>query len=464
MRPEDEPGVRFTPPELARRLARIVRDGTRGVLDPACGDGELLIAAWETGRGRGLRAEQIHGIERDAARAATARRRLAHATGRADVATIVVADALDPRTPWPADADVIANPPWVSFSGRQSATRDARVSAAASTAARSGWPSLHGAFLERIAEHVAQHAARAAVLVPAATCELDGYGAVRRAVTALARLTSAPLELGESAFPGVVEPAALIELEPWRPADAADRRGSRESWLRAAPDDAMRLAALDDHPRLDPACFGDIGVHTGNSARQLLASTNAGDPFVREGRDLEAFRIGPPRLRLNVALERTSERRFRYGDFARYERTPVLVRQTADRPIAALHTAPTYFRNTLLACWPPAELDPAFVVAVLNSTIAASWHRLRFLDARQRTFPQVKVAHLRALPFPFVRRSSDAERHDRIASLVRGFGAERSGEDARRRARIDREVELAYGLDAAATRLLRDRDPREARS
>ena len=120
-------------------------------------------------------------------------------------------------------------------------------------------------------------------------------------------------------------------------------------------------------------------------------------------------------------LPRAPERRFRFAPLERYRSVPVLLRQTADRPLAALHTAPTYFRNSLLACIPPPELDPAYVVAVLNSPVAALWHRIRFRDARQRTFPQVKVGHLRTQPLPIARREQAPEHHDEIAALARAL-------------------------------------------
>jgi hypothetical protein len=37
---------------------------------------------------------------------------------------------------------------------------------------------------------------------------------------------------------------------------------------------------------------------------------------------------------------------------------------------------------------------------VFNSETVARIHRAMFRDARQRSFPQVKISHLRALPIP----------------------------------------------------------------
>jgi hypothetical protein len=113
--------------------------------------------------------------------------------------------------------------------------------------------------------------------------------------------------------------------------------------------------------------------------------------------------------------------RFRVGPLERYVSFPALVRQTADRPIAALHARPGYFRNSLLACRHLPDLDAAVVVAFLNGPVANAWHRVCHRDARQRAFPQVKVSHLAGQPFPFTRRAESPSLHDELAARVRAL-------------------------------------------
>ena len=83
---EGRQGVVFTPPELARRLAEpllaSLEPGTP-ILDPACGDGALLLAALEGLGGGPEAAERLHGIEIESDLANRARRRLAAARGGA---------------------------------------------------------------------------------------------------------------------------------------------------------------------------------------------------------------------------------------------------------------------------------------------------------------------------------------------------------------------------------------------
>jgi len=225
----------------------------------------------------------------------------------------------------------------------------------------------------------------------------------------------------------VLEPAVLLDLQGREP--GAEDRASRWSERAPLPDALRRLERL---PRLPAASFGDPGVHTGNCSRQLVfEEPGPGRAALREGRDLGEYELASPRRFLQLELVADAEHRFRIPAAGRLERVPVLLRQTADRPRAALHRPAARFRNSLLACSPPPELAPAFVVGVLNSCAVALWHRAHTADARQKSFPQLKVAHLRALPFPIVDRERSPELHDRVASLVeeRGVSAQHEIEE-----------------------------------
>ena len=86
------------------------------------------------------------------------------------------------------------------------------------------------------------------------------------------------------------------------------------------------------------------------------------------------------------------------------------------------------------------------MVACLNSPVATAWHRLSFRDARQRTFPQVKVGHLRTQPFPIARRSENPALHDELAA--RATAPERADETG--------EIVLgAFGLTPAEAERVR---------
>jgi hypothetical protein len=430
-----------TPPALAARLARGL-SAPGGVLDPACGDGALLLAAWEASGRSPAVARGLAGIELDPERARRARERLRRVIGgpdgRAAARRIRQGDALLDGPAWLPGTAVLANPPWASLSGPRALHLSEGLRAAYRAhhaCLRAGWPSLHGAFLERIARHVARAGTEGRVLAPAPVLDRERYAPLRALLRGLVQLAGEPL--GDGAFPGVTESAALLVLTP-----LAARAGA-EVDAQAGPG-AELVQRLARHPRLPPGCFGDPGVHTGNAARDLvLRGTDAGEPL-RAGRDLRPYRLGPPSARLNTGHAPRPGQRFRVGLLERYRGVPVLVRQTADRPLAALHTEPGFFRNTLLACCPPPALDPAFAVAVLNSPLAAAWHRARFADARQAAFPQVKVGHLRQLPFPIAERRAAPALHDEIARRVRALAAGDGDVGA-----LERLVAEAYALGGA---------------
>jgi adenine-specific DNA-methyltransferase len=68
--PKKSSGIVYTPSALARFLADQAFDALQGadsirVLDPACGDGELLLAAAEVARSRGIHLEALVGYDTD---------------------------------------------------------------------------------------------------------------------------------------------------------------------------------------------------------------------------------------------------------------------------------------------------------------------------------------------------------------------------------------------------------------
>jgi hypothetical protein len=438
-------GAIYTPEALARRLAepftRPLGDGGPPLLDPACGEGALLLAALELRGGGPAQLEGLFGIELDPRRCARTRERLAQVTGQRPEELsdrIVCADALDPDCSWPPGTAILANPPWLSFSGRQAAPGGGPVH----HRGPGGWPSLQGAFLERIARHCAHQEQPARLLLPGSVLELEGYAALRQAIASLVHADGAPEELGENAFPGVLEPSVLLSLAPGAGEDLS-RSGERG---RANCDLMRRLRTF---PRFAPETFADAGVHTGNSGRLLVLEEAApGTALLRRGSDLAPYNLRPPCLHLRLDLERGPERRFRISAREHYAGFPILLRQTADRPMAALHRQPTYFRNSLLAARATPGLAPEFLVALLNGSIAAWWHRASFRDARQRSFPQVKIGHLRTQPTPIQERAQDAPLHDEVVRRVQALEPGADSFEAARQT-IDGLIVRAFGLERA---------------
>ncbi|MBM3977764.1 MAG: hypothetical protein FJ299_12345 [Planctomycetes bacterium] len=442
--PPRAPGQVPTPARLARRVAAELLDAAptvRSFLDPACGAGALLLALVAEWRARGRDGElELIGWDLDIRMLEQARAALEEEGGCRLHLRLERRDALARGARWPAGAAIAANPPWASYSGRQGIAAPRARSAG-------GWPSVHGDFAERIARHCALHAVPALVLLPAAWCELERYAPSRARVDSLPGLSCECELLGEHAFPGVIGSTALVHMRP-------SVRGSRPlepDLLRAL---RAHLAALSAWP---DECFGDVGVHTGNAADELVDRAPL-RPDLREGRDLGAFRLGGPRLALRAGLERLDGRRFRTGTLAGARSWPVLLRQTANRPIAAVHDPAAWFRNSLLACRPPADVSPDCAVALLNGPVAAHFHQLAHADARQRVFPQLKIAHLRAQRFPFASRAAAPALHDELARralALRGRAGAIDAEWESKRAALAELSTTAYHLPESLAHAVR---------
>jgi hypothetical protein len=376
-------GRYYTPAPLADEVVRRTLGPLRGrselsILDPACGEGVFLVQARRFLAGR--REIRLVGVDSDASAVQRAEKALPGADLRCG-------DAL--RMDWGTERfdAVIGNPPWVSFSGRHAKelSDGERRHYAMSFEAFSGWPSLHGLFLE-LAARLSR--GRAGLLLPAQVCDLEQYGPVRALVRRHGRVEEPCAYFGEEAFEGVSQPCCAVILDH-------DPRGTPGG---SAP---FAFSGVESTPsrrrRPPPETFGDIGVHTGNCAGALL---RPGGVPVRQGKDVRAYWLAPPSRTLLADRPKRDGEYYSIRPLERYRSVPILLRQTAARPIAALHTEPTYFRNSVLACYGIPGVPDELVVAWLNSSAVARIHQASVREAGQRTFPQLKIGHLRNLPMP----------------------------------------------------------------
>ncbi len=429
------------------------------ILDPAVGSGRFLLAALDVlaeaaghiAEGRAAIVRRcLFGVDVCPEAASLARRRLAEAAGveEGDLrANIMTADALLADLPLTLGVEafdaILANPPWISYSGRQAAAiaPQRRRELARRYAAFRQWPTTHGAFLELAARLLAP-GGRAALVLPEQVCHLAGYGAAREAALERCRFDPPPEPLGEDRFPGVTQPAALVFLHRPDPGCRAERRPGLSSAPTPYDDLTARiLARIERHPPAPPESFGDPGVHSGNSARLIIhTEPGPGRAPVREGRCIRAFGLAPAQKWLDVQPDLPDSHYCTIRPLATYRRARILIRQTAHRPIAAPHVQPTYFRNSILACYGVPGLDDTVLLGLLNSTLVAWWHRVRHADSRQRAFPQVKVSHLRALPL-----ARDAASLGPLAARLGALDPESSA-FARARRRLDAAVFQVYGL------------------
>ncbi len=358
---------------------------------------------------------------------------------------------------------VIGNPPWIAFAGRAAQPLPAERKAyfAAHYTTLKGYPTLHGLFVER-ALHLAPQGT-VALVVPSPIADLQGYRAVRRAVRASHTPCEPMLEFGQDAFESVTQPCfALIAdartgcaaLDPTSdlPFRLAERQRAGAVALEVKPPEALTL--ISRLPPFPPALFGEMGFQTtGRVTKELLLRAPQADarhhyPLL-EGRDVRPFWQGSPNLFLAPDRDVLTATRCRLRDRDDYARVRFVIRQTARFPIAALH-AGLPFRNSLLAGFTVDGMPPELVVGLLNSALYRAMHLAAQRDARQATFPQVKVGHLRALPAP----PEDAPRRAQIAALCvdlsKGGGESTLGEH------LDAAVFELFGVKTEAAREIRE--------
>jgi hypothetical protein len=174
----------------------------------------------------------------------------------------------------------------------------------------------------------------------------------------------------------------------------------------------------------------------------------AAEPDVRhsypllEGRDVQAFRVGMPRLFLNPDTVQLAKVRCRLRPHDEYRRVRFVVRQTAKVPIAARHNG-LPFRNSLLAGFAVPGFSAELMIGLLNSSLFRALHVSWRRDARQATFPQVKISHLRALPAP----PDNSLARERVANIAEDIC--RCGIDAELQAALDRAVFELFELSEA---------------
>ncbi|MEE9311273.1 MAG: N-6 DNA methylase [Planctomycetota bacterium] len=395
--PHSHGGI-FTPRTVALKLAAEIfslwpHKHAPDVLDPACGHGALLLAAieWATVNNshwlKHWADGGLRGWELNEDVAVVCRKVLQTALAECPVE---VRDSLASKDYEVADV-VLANPPWISFSGRHAQEISAERKARLSKQYRSfkGWPSLHTAFAE-LCVLLTRQGGVTGLLVPQQMADLAGYKTCREVIAELAKLECA-IELGEGIFNGVTEPTGMFVFSK-TPANNTGhwRLDEHPDWLKRA----LRF------PPLPATCFADPGVHTGNMSKLLIASEaepNAEPIYV--GKNIQPYCLAEPNHWLRD-IDAPEGKYFRVSKRDKYENADILVRQTAARPIAAKHKPKHLFRNSILLCYVPSEHDIDFILAILNSDAMATIHQAMHRDGRQRAFPQMKVSHLRALPIP----------------------------------------------------------------
>ena len=169
-----------------------------------------------------------------------------------------------------------------------------------------------------------------------------------------------------------------------------------------------------------------------------------------EGKQITRYGCGETSRVLRLDYQPEPGEYFRISAKQRYGDTPFVIRQTAAYPIVGPRRGATYFRNSLLALYPPTDgSDIRYLVGLLNSRLMRHVYRRLVTESRQKAFPQVKVRSLRMLPIRKIdmRNARDKAMHDRIVWLVQAM-LDAGGQDATIDAELDAAIFELYGLKA----------------
>ncbi len=325
---------------------------------------------------------------------------------------------------------VIGNPPYTSFSGRQAVRLDPGEEEYLRAAyTLDGWATSHGIFLEKSAMSLAR--SFLGMIVPDQVGHLEGYESIRRTISSVCQIVEVRY-WGERVFKNVVTPALTLVAKR---GDAGPTRVTEENGT------TVQFPLSPGRPWTDPtadrmidrvkdcceslgALVADPGVHTGNCSKKLVLPLEAAPRSavpVLEGKQIGRYRCEKPAKVLNLGYRPGDGEYFTVKSEKRYADATFVIRQTAAYPIVGPREHASYFRNSLLALYPPGNgTDIRYHVALLNSTLLRYFYGRLIRESRQRAFPQVKVGSLRRLPIRVIDHTnpSDQAAHDRLVDLV----------------------------------------------
>ncbi|HKA90913.1 MAG TPA: TaqI-like C-terminal specificity domain-containing protein [Haliangiales bacterium] len=460
-----ERGVYYTPPAVAKALveqalaALPAPPASARILDPACGAGTFLVAAYRSLRERLPRARpaellaRLEGMDVDADAVALANAALSAEAGIP--ARVARAGDFLARVPAPRFHAVVGNPPW----GQKSVT----LPPAAKAALAARFPSSRGIFdwfrpfVEAGVRALAPGGACALVLPDIVL--LKNYEATRRFL--LDELTLLALDhLGMAFADATIDAVALVGVRVPAPAGHAVR-ASVDGLSHAIPQDAFRrtpratfnlhltaeargrIRHLDRFRRLGEVVEVHEGVHSGNVRDELFVAGRVDAscrPLLLGRGELAPYRIvwGGRWLRLAAAPARRTPAA--YANLGRpewHERPKLLVRRTGDAVVAAVDAEGRWASNNffVVSPRPGARWTLDALCALLNSRFMTE-HFRTVEPRRGRAFAELKIKHLVDFPLP-----DDAADLDSLGAARRAAPA-----DARLDAAIDARVRALFCL------------------
>ena len=450
-------GVYYTPPEIAQQLAEMTlgplltsREGCAPlrVLDPACGAGELLIAAHAVTRARGGLPASMHGIDIDESAVAQCRQRLGQAG--ADAIQIQHADALAEQPPFPAGVFdvVLANPPYVSI--RELARSHARAAIALRERFRTarGNFDLYVLFIERALQWL-RPGGRCGLIVPNKWATLDYARPCRELLQEQATLEEVVDLSAHRVFrEASVYPHLLVftkRLANERPSPRADA-----VMLAASLPVESQVATrpLGSLARLACGTPGYVAAKIGSLLAEAESATSPALPFITSGNiDRYAIRTGnvryqgrrwrDPRIALDSSVLTRRQRQL----FA----SPKIVIAGLTRRLEAAWDAQGLALGVQVFAATEFQVDPFYLLALLNSSLLSYLFCTRFAAKRLGGgYLAVNKGQLARLPVVDSSRfnSDDQRRLERLVELAKG-----SSDRSLQLAAADTEIDcLVYEL------------------
>ncbi len=341
----------------------------------------------------------------------------------------------------------VGNPPWVSYAGRaaQPLDDDLRAYFSDTNPAFAGYKNLQGLFISRCAAML-RPGGRLGFVLPSSMSELEGYLPTRRAHECFCECDDDLPDLGD-VFDDVFQPSmALLSTRRDKPISVEHPRVWPLHRSDLDPDGLALLARLSAFPTFPPELFGERGFQSmGEDIQHLHALDAPAGAFrtgVRVGGDIEPFLRRSPKFYCDPAA---FGGRFRAAE--EWALVALLIRQTARFPMVALADGQA-FRNSILAGFASETWSRFFLLAWLNSSPIRWFHYVRNRDARQG-MPQVKIAHLRALPAP--RSNAYVQR---IETLGRTFGQRNAGVSSDEQQCLDDLVTDALELSSVERQII----------
>lgn len=344
---------------------------------------------------------------------------------------------------------IVGNPPWISYAGRAAHPLDEELHAfyLRTSPAFFGYRNLQALFVHRAAT-LLRAGGRLGLVIPTSMSDLGGYEPSRRAHDVLCEVDASLPDFGDR-FDDVFQPCMGL-FSTRRASDATDATGAPWPLERSDLDAraAALLSKLDALPKLPPATFGERGYQSNREdvahLRRFDDAAREGDVELRIGSDVTPFRRLSPSFRCDP---RALAGRFRREE--EWRAVSVLIRQTARFPMACVSDG-LAFRNSVLAAFATEELPAEMLAAYLNASPVRWFHYVRHRDARQG-MPQLKIAHLRALPSP----GDDRAKRGALLALGKALSDRNDGARPEEQRALDDLVSDLLGLDAEERAIVR---------